>query len=72
MMKFLSILAATAATTQATKLGTFDEPSTNAHRELSGDVISFDDDFWSYNTDVDVSKQTIWTDYSFKPTKCMV
>jgi hypothetical protein len=53
-----------------------DAPSTNnAHRErhLSGDAISYDDDFWAYNADnVDVSSQTIWTDYSFMPVKCMV
>lgn len=47
-------------------------PNAPFHRELSGDVISYDDDFWAYNVDVDVTTQTIWTNYNFKPSKCMV
>jgi hypothetical protein len=43
-----------------------------SHRQLSGDAISYDDDFWAYNVDVDVTSQTVWTDYSFMPVKCML
>lgn len=36
----------------------------------SGDAISFDDDFWNYDTGDDYS--TMWDDYSINPLKCMV
>lgn len=75
MMKLLSLLTTTALTT-ATQLHTemikdMEPLPPSLHRELSGD-ISYDDDFWNYNKDVDVSSQTIWTDYNYLPTKCMV
>jgi hypothetical protein len=35
----------------------------------SGDVMSFDDDFWSYDQG---SMDTYWADYSIVPKKCML
>ncbi|KAL3765822.1 hypothetical protein ACHAWU_002617 [Discostella pseudostelligera] len=35
----------------------------------SGDVMSFDDDFWSYDQR---SMDTYWADYSIMPKKCMI
>lgn len=35
----------------------------------SGDVMSFDDDFWSYDQG---SMDTYWADYSIMPKKCMI
>ena len=35
----------------------------------SGDVMSFDDDFWSYDQG---SMDTYWADYSIMPKKCML
>jgi hypothetical protein len=70
MMKLLTLLSTTAFATASQLLN--DAPPISSHRELSGDVISYDDDFWAYNVDLDVSAQTVWTDYNFLPTKCMV
>ena len=69
-MKLL-ILLLTAVLSTASRIGDAVSPKT-AHRELSGDQISFDDDFWAYNTNTDVTSQTIWTDYSFMPLTCMI
>ncbi|KAL3798998.1 hypothetical protein HJC23_005137 [Cyclotella cryptica] len=78
-MKLFTLLSTTAVTSAARtgssgSSSTIDKlpPAAPFHRELSGDVISYDDDFWAYNADVDVSSQTIWTNYNFKPNKCMV
>jgi len=35
----------------------------------SGDVMSFDDDFWSYDQG---SMDTYWADYAIMPKKCMI
>lgn len=35
----------------------------------SGDVMSFDDDFWSYDQG---SMDTYWADYAIVPKKCMI
>ena len=35
----------------------------------SGDMMSFDDDFWSYDVG---SMETYWADYSMMPKKCMI
>ena len=76
MMKLLTLLTTTAFTTATRLTGgqleMLEQPFFAAsHRELSGDM-TYDDDFWNYNKDVDVSSQTIWTDYNYLPTKCMI
>jgi hypothetical protein len=43
------------------------------HRLLSGsgDMISYDDDFWAYNAN-GVSEDIVWSDYNLKASKCMI
>lgn len=75
MMKLLTLLstALITATQAGDALNALEQPyASSSHRQLSGDAITYDDDFWAYNLDADVNAQTIWTDYNFVATKCIV
>lgn len=63
----VALTTASAVTGESTGLRYKDQ----IERELSGsgDMISFDDDFWAYD---DGSMETYWDDYSIKPLKCMI
>ena len=64
---FAALAAASAVAGESTGLRYKDQ----VERALSGsgDMVSFDDDFWNYN---DGSMDTYWDDYSIKPLKCMI